>query len=180
MWLSHLLVFILAFILFHLTTLWTNRASPSSSLFSPSATFSAVKFSQPLASDQLINTLGEHIIVEITSAPSHLLNDLTGLLQATRGILLDANLTAVDIKGHQFAPQGISAVAILSESHLSVHTWPELGYAAVDVYTCGLEVAGRAAKAATGIVQYLQAEEYHMSIVKRGIPSPKYLTKSVK
>ena len=79
------------------------------------------------------------------------------------------------IQGHQFTPQGISVVAVLAESHLSIHTWPELGYAALDVYTCGLVYRGRAEKAAKGIVKYLEAKEHHMSIVNRGIPLSKYL-----
>ena len=90
--------------------------------------------------------------------------------------MCQANLTVVAIQGHQFAPQGVSVVAVLSESHLSIHTWPELGYAALDVYTCGLDVVGRAEAAATGIVAHLQAKEYHMSIVRRGIPLPTFLT----
>jgi len=39
---------------------------------------------------------------------------------------------------HKFAPQGVSGCIIIEESHISVHTWPELGYAAIDVFTCGL------------------------------------------
>ena len=139
---------------------------------------------RPLHQHQLQEQLGEHILVEIKSAPFNqlsnkgdldLLNNLVDLKKATLEILTAANLTVVEIVGHQFAPQGISVVAVLAESHLSIHTWPELGYAALDVYTCGLEIKGRAKLAAQGIVKYLKAEEHHMSIVSRGIPLPDYL-----
>ena len=132
--------------------------------------------SPPLQTHQLQQQLGEHILVEIKSAPAEGLNHLESLKQAISDVLTQANLTVVAIQGHQFAPQGVSVVAVLSESHLSIHTWPELGYAALDVYTCGLDVVGRAEVAATGIVAHLQAKEYHMSIVRRGIPLPTFLT----
>ena len=45
--------------------------------------------------------------------------------------------TLLDVTSHKFDPQGVSAVALLAESHISIHTWPENGYAAVDVFTCG-------------------------------------------
>jgi len=48
-----------------------------------------------------------------------------------------ANTTVVTQAFHQFAPQGVSGVVVIEESHLSIHTWPEAGYAAVDFFTCG-------------------------------------------
>ena len=140
--------------------------------------FSPQQLPPPLRPHQLQTQLGEHVLLEVQSSPSHLLNNLPGLKQAARAILTRANLTVVAIQGHQFAPQGISVVAVLAESHLSVHTWPELGYAAGDIYTCGLEIPGRAEQAAQGIVEYLQAKEHHMSVVGRGIPFSHYLTRT--
>ena len=45
--------------------------------------------------------------------------------------------TVLDVTSHKFTPQGVTALALLSESHISIHTWPEHGYSAVDVFTCG-------------------------------------------
>lgn len=59
-------------------------------------------------------------------------------------ILVDAALEAGaeirEVAFHKFSPQGVSGVVVISESHLAIHTWPELGYAAVDVFTCGERV----------------------------------------
>lgn len=77
----------------------------------------------------------------------HLLIDLWGAsglddLEAVRAALLEATAacgaTLVDLKLHGFAPsQGITGVALLAESHISIHSWPEHGYAAVDIFVCG-------------------------------------------
>ena len=48
-----------------------------------------------------------------------------------------AQSTLLDLVSHKFEPQGVTAVAMLSESHISIHTWPEKGEAAVDIFTCG-------------------------------------------
>ena len=82
-----------------------------------------------------------------------------------------ANLTVVNVKAHRFAPQGVSVVAILAESHLSVHTWPEKSYASVDCYTCGLETPGRAEHAARFVARALESSHFHISRVPRGIPA---------
>jgi len=52
---------------------------------------------------------------------------------------LEANATIIQSCFHQFSPYGVSGVVVISESHLTIHTWPEYGYAAVDVFTCGDE-----------------------------------------
>jgi S-adenosylmethionine decarboxylase len=51
--------------------------------------------------------------------------------------LLMANATILRIFGERFKPQGVTLLALLAESHASIHTWPELGYCAIDLYTCG-------------------------------------------
>lgn len=53
---------------------------------------------------------------------------------------LSAGAEVREVAFHKFSPQGVSGVVIISESHLSIHTWPELGYAAIDVFTCGTSV----------------------------------------
>lgn len=80
---------------------------------------------------------GKHCIQEIYGADSTKLNDEAfvhaSLVEAARV----ANATVLDVRTHLFDPQGVTGFVLLSESHISIHTWPELGYAAVDVYTCG-------------------------------------------
>ena len=53
---------------------------------------------------------------------------------------LAAGAEVREVAFHKFSPQGVSGVVVISESHLAIHTWPELGYAAVDVFTCGERV----------------------------------------
>ncbi len=50
---------------------------------------------------------------------------------------LEAGAEIREVAFHKFSPQGVSGVVVISESHLAIHTWPELGYAAVDIFTCG-------------------------------------------
>lgn len=80
--------------------------------------------------------LGEHYIIELYDCDKAVLNDL----DAIQGTLLKAadlaGATIIDSRFHRFAPQGVSGVIVIAESHLSIHTWPELGYAALDLYTC--------------------------------------------
>ena len=81
--------------------------------------------------------LGNHLIIEYYDCDYAVLNDVN----AIESIMLEAaNLakaTIIDSVFHKFSPQGVSGVVVIAESHLSIHTFPELNYAAVDVFTCG-------------------------------------------
>jgi S-adenosylmethionine decarboxylase len=65
------------------------------------------------------------------------LNDEEYLRQATLNIVKETKMTLLGIQSHKLDPQGVSVVALLAESHLSIHTWPEHGSALIDVFTCG-------------------------------------------
>lgn len=85
----------------------------------------------------MVSTLGRHLVVEYHGCDPDVLNDLdqiTSLMESAAG---NASATIVQTVSHRFTPQGVSVVVVVEESHLSIHTWPELGYAAVDFYTCG-------------------------------------------
>lgn len=79
--------------------------------------------------------LGNHIIAEFTGCSN--LNNSAQLESVLTDAAHAANATVVGVKVHQFEPCGMTGVIILEESHISVHTWPEYGYASIDVYTCG-------------------------------------------
>lgn len=68
---------------------------------------------------------------------------------------------------HRFSPQGVSGVVIIAESHLSIHTWPEHGYAAVDIFTCGTTV--RPEKAAEVLVEKLGSQNHSLKEIQRGL-----------
>jgi S-adenosylmethionine decarboxylase len=79
---------------------------------------------------------GTHLIVDLWQATN--LDDLPRVEQALRDATERAGATLLNIDLHHFTPNGgISGVAVLAESHISIHTWPELSYAAVDVFMCG-------------------------------------------
>lgn len=88
--------------------------------------------------------LGQHVIIELWGCNDSI-NDAalvrTAMLDAVRA----ANATLLDINVHTFSPHGVTGVAVLQESHLSVHSWPEYGYVAADVFTCGNTTQPRAA-----------------------------------
>jgi S-adenosylmethionine decarboxylase len=82
-------------------------------------------------------SVGFHCILELYDCSKTLLNDADFVRQSLRDAATQAKATLLNEVLHQFEPQGITALALLSESHISIHTWPEVGYAAVDVFTCG-------------------------------------------
>jgi S-adenosylmethionine decarboxylase proenzyme len=84
-----------------------------------------------------LNTLGRHLLVEFHGCDSHTLNDVIAIERLMVGAAKAARATIVTSVFHPFSPQGVSGVVVVEESHLSIHTWPEHGYAAVDFFTCG-------------------------------------------
>lgn len=83
------------------------------------------------------SALGRHVLAEVYRCDPEVLNDLEGVREIMVEAALQAGAEIRDVAFHQFSPQGVSGVVVISESHLAVHTWPELGYAAVDIFTCG-------------------------------------------
>lgn len=81
--------------------------------------------------------LGRHVLVELSHCAPELLSDMDGVRAAMVQAARVAGAEVREVAFHRFSPRGISGVVVISESHLSIHTWPELGYAAIDVYTCG-------------------------------------------
>lgn len=65
------------------------------------------------------------------------LNSIQVVEQVLRGVVDACQLTLLDMKVYPFSPIGVTGVAVVTESHVMIHTWPEFGYAAVDIFTCG-------------------------------------------
>ena len=86
----------------------------------------------------------KHILFTLKSCPYGLLDDEAHI----RNVLVKAaqlcKSTLLDLSSHKFDPQGVTAVALLAESHISIHTWPEVGMAVCDVFTCGDHTSPRA------------------------------------
>ena len=83
------------------------------------------------------NYLGRHVLAEFFECDSNVLNNIDKVEKHMVDAALECGATIVQKCFHMFNPYGVSGVVIISESHLAIHTWPELGYAAVDLFTCG-------------------------------------------
>jgi len=84
-----------------------------------------------------VDTTARHLLVELFACDARLLDDAPALQALLRAAAEAAGARVVAEVFHPFAPHGVTGVVVIEESHLSIHTWPELGYAAVDFYTCG-------------------------------------------
>ena len=110
--------------------------------------------------------IGTHYMLEMYDCPADMLNDVEHVRTAIRGATKAANSTLLHECIHRFEPQGVTALGLLAESHISVHTWPELRYAAADVFTCGPETAPRAA--CEHLVRALGAGRFRLRNLERG------------
>lgn len=84
-----------------------------------------------------MHALGRHVLAEVYGCNPEALNDVQQVEHIMVNAALAAGAEVREVAFHKFSPQGVSGVVVISESHLAIHTWPELGYAAVDVFTCG-------------------------------------------
>jgi S-adenosylmethionine decarboxylase len=89
--------------------------------------------------------IGRHLILELWGCDSERINSIETIQQAITETIEACGATLLDLRVYPFTPIGVTGVAILSESHFMIHTWPEHGYAAVDVFTCGMHTDPAAA-----------------------------------
>ncbi|AKP48074.1 MULTISPECIES: adenosylmethionine decarboxylase [Bacillus] len=84
-----------------------------------------------------METMGRHVISELWGCEFEKLNDVEQIEKIFVEAALKSGAEIREVAFHKFAPQGVSGVVIISESHLTIHSFPEHGYASIDVYTCG-------------------------------------------
>jgi S-adenosylmethionine decarboxylase len=118
--------------------------------------------------DRVLAPVGSHCILELYDCAGTLLNDVSYVLESLREAVRRANATLLSETYHQFEPHGITALFLLSESHISIHTWPEVGYAAVDAFTCGSHTDPE--KACLYLVEAFQAGRHNISMLRRNPP----------
>ena len=87
-----------------------------------------------------MKALGRHLLVEFYGCDTEAMDNLQLIENAMHDAARDSGATIVKEVFHRFNPFGISGVVVIAESHLTIHTWPEYGYAAVDLFTCGESV----------------------------------------
>ncbi len=111
--------------------------------------------------------LGRHLLIELKGCNTNLLDDLEFLSECLHSAAVRCGATVVGDSFYHFSPQGVSGVVNIAESHLSIHTWPECGYAAVDVFTCGDKVEPE--EAARAIMQSVEATDCSLVELRRGL-----------
>jgi S-adenosylmethionine decarboxylase len=106
-----------------------------------------------------------HVLIDAWGSPADRLDDAEGIRSLLEQVVDTLGATLLDLSLRRFSPQGVTAVAMLAESHLAVHTWPELSYFAADLFYCG---AGDSEKAVQMLVDTLGAVEVRQRHVARG------------
>jgi len=109
--------------------------------------------------------LGTHLVVDAWHSPAELLNDPERIRRSLIDAISAGGATLIDLCVHQFSPHGVTATATLAESHIAIHTWPELGYFAADLFFCG---HGNPHKAIEILQTALQAKQFKLTELKRG------------
>jgi len=114
-----------------------------------------------------LNALGRHLLLELFDCDLDAINNLQGVKRTLVEAARRAQATIVDVVFHEFNPFGISGVVVIAESHLSIHTWPEYRYAAVDIFSCGDVLQPEVA--ANYLVEQFGAERTSMVEMQRGM-----------
>jgi S-adenosylmethionine decarboxylase proenzyme len=114
-----------------------------------------------------LNALGKHLLLELKGCDKEVLNDIGFLREALLAAAGEAGAMVLGESFHQFNPHGVSGVVMIAESHLVIHTWPEYGYAAADIFTCGSSVQPE--KAAEILVGKLGSKDHSIMEMQRGI-----------
>jgi S-adenosylmethionine decarboxylase len=114
-----------------------------------------------------MKALGIHLLIELWSCNTQKIDNLDYLEKIMAQAAEVAGATVLKTAFQDFNPQGVSGVVVIAESHLTIHTWPEYGYSAVDIFTCGSKVDPW--KAAGFLKQELEAQEVQVRDFLRGI-----------
>ena len=114
-----------------------------------------------------MKTAGRHLLLELGGCDPEVLATVEHVRRAMLAAAAAIGATVIEETFHRFSPHGISGVVVIAESHLTIHAWPESGYAAVDVFTCG----DRDPNGATGVlVERLRATSVEKREILRGLP----------
>ena len=129
------------------------------------------KKSQILSSfrdEQKLTHKGKHLLLELYRCDCEKLNDESFLRCILNRAAKLANATVLDLISNKFEPQGVTAIALLAESHISIHTWPESNYSAVDIFTCGQNMMPEVAS--QYLIESLTAKEHALRVIERNPP----------
>ncbi len=113
--------------------------------------------------------LGSHLLIELFGCAQETLEKEDVVGRAMRDAAVASEATVVTESFHEFKPYGVSGAVIIQESHYTIHTWPEHGYAGVDLFYCGGAI--RVDKAVEVLRERFQPKRIKLLIVRRGIQS---------
>jgi S-adenosylmethionine decarboxylase len=111
--------------------------------------------------------LGRHVLIDGWGCSSESMNDPKLVERAVLDSIREGGATLIDMIVHQFSPYGVTATAALAESHIAIHTWPEHGYFAADIFFCG-ELDPH--KSVPAILQTLGSTHHEVREISRGMP----------
>ena len=116
-----------------------------------------------------MNELGTHVLLELKNCDRQILDDLSLVRDALISAAHELGAKILGEPFHKFKPQGVTGVVLIAESHLCIHTWPEHGYAAVDVFTCSNNFDPR--NISDFLIRRFKSEDPSVTVIKRGILS---------
>ena len=119
--------------------------------------------------DQKLSHQSKHFLLELYRCDYEKLNDESFLRCTLNRAAKLANATVLNLISNKFEPQGVTAIALLAESHISIHTWPESNYSAVDIFTCGQNMMPELAS--QYLIESLLAEEHSLRVIERNPPA---------
>lgn len=114
-----------------------------------------------------MKALGYHILLEFFDCDRRVLDDMKHVEETLTTAAKRAKAHIVQVVFHKFNPHGVSGVVVISESHLSVHTWPEHGYPAIDIFSCGKDMDTE--RAVRYLVSRLRPGRFTSVEMKRGV-----------
>ena len=118
-----------------------------------------------------MKALSQHTLLEFYGCDPASLKHSRTLKKLLCGSVLKGGGTIVKAWFHNFSPYGVSGVVVITESHVTIHTWPEHGYAAVDIFSCGKRLDHRAIR--IHLKRALVARRVLSRMLRRGIQSPR-------
>ena len=118
--------------------------------------------------DHELSHQSKHLLLELYRCDCEKLNDESFLRCTLNRAAKLANAKVLNLISNKFEPQGVTAIALLAESHISIHTWPESNYSAVDIFTCGKNMMPELAS--QYLIESLMAKEHSLRVIERNPP----------
>ena len=122
-----------------------------------------------LNNDEELSHQSKHLLLELYKCNYEKLNDESFLRCSLNRAAKIAKATVLNLISNKFEPQGVTAIALLAESHISIHTWPESSYSAVDIFTCGQNMFPEIAS--QYLIEAMRAEEHSLRVIERNPPA---------